>query len=226
MAFNQDKNATADGDTVKGKVIYLLVLVIVNQFAYPITQKGGLALILYQLLYASMFAAGIYVASDSPRHVFITASTAIFYLVIGTWYALDPTDTWKVLATYLALIPFLLTVIRVLLHYIFIAQTVTRDVLYAAICVYLLLGAAFVPLYGILETLWAGSFVDSASSGRPLGWQQLIYYSYVTLTTMGYGDILPVSWWARSFSSAEAVTGVLYLAILMARLVGVYMQDR
>lgn len=213
-------------DTVKGKVIYLLILVILNQFIYPITQQGGIYLILYQLLYASMFAAGIYIASDTRRHLIITASTAIIFLVFGIWYALDPTDTWKILATYFALIPFLATVITVLLHYIFLAKTVTRDVIYAAVSVYLLLGAIFVPLYGILETLWPGSFVDGAAPDGPVLWQQLIYYSYATLTTMGYGDVLPVSWWARSFASAEAVIGVLYLAILMARLVGLYTQKK
>lgn len=212
------------GDTVKGKVIYFLILVVLNQFIYPITQQGGLFLILYQFLYASMFAAGIYIVSDSRRHVLITASTAMIFLVFGFWYALNPTDEWKILATYLALIPFLGTVISVLLHYIFLAQAVTRDVIYAATSIYLLLGAIFVPMYGIVESLQPGSFVDSAAPDGPVLWQQLIYYSYATLTTMGYGDVLPVSWWARSLASAEAVIGVLYLAILMARLVGLYTQ--
>jgi hypothetical protein len=52
----------------------------------------------------------------------------------------------------------------------------------------------------------------------------LIYYSLTTLTTTGYGDILPVSPWARSLANAEMVIGVLYLAILMARLVSLYSQ--
>ena len=191
---------------------------------YPITQQGGIFLILYQFLYASMFAAGIYITSDSRRHVIITASTALTYLVFGFWYALDPTDEWKILTAYLALIPFLATVINVLVRYIFLARSVTRDVIYAAISIYLLLGAIFVPMYGILESLSPGSFVDGAAPDGPVSWQQLIYYSYATLTTMGYGDVLPVSWWARSFASAEAIVGVLYLAILMARLVGLYTQ--
>jgi hypothetical protein len=218
--------AIATKDTVKGKVIYLLILVSLNQIIYPITQQGGIYLLLYQFLYASMFAAGIYVASDTRYHLLITASTALIYLGFGIWYAFDPTDAWKILATYVALIPFLATVISVLLHYIFIARTVTRDVIYAAVSVYLLLGAMFVPMYGILETLWPGSFVDGSAPEGPVFWQQLIYYSYTTLTTVGYGDILPVTWWARSFANAEAVIGVLYLAILMARLVGLYAQEQ
>ncbi len=213
-------------DSVSGKVIYLLILVVLNQFIYPITQAGGLYLLLYQFLYASMFVAGIYVASDTRRHLIITASTAAIYLVFGVWYALDPTDQWKILTAYLALIPFLATVIWVLLRYIFSTRRVNRDVLYAAVAVYLLLGAIFVPMYGLLQTVRPGSFVDNTYPAGLVQWQQLLYYSYVTLTTVGYGDVLPVSWWARSLATAEAIIGVLYLAILMARLVGLYAQEK
>ena len=213
-------------DTVTGKVIYLLILVALNQFIYPITAWGGIYLLLFQFLYASMLVAGVVVASDTRRHMVITASTGFIYLAFGIWYALDPTDTWKVLTTYIALIPFLVTVTWVLLRYVFAARVVNRDVLYAATAIYLLLGAVFVPIYGLLETLWPGSLVDGAYPDASPQWQQIIYYSYATLTTMGYGDVLPVSWWARSIASAEAVIGVLFLAILMARLVGLYAQER
>jgi hypothetical protein len=140
-----------------------------------------------------MFAAGIYVASDTRRHLVTTSLTALIFLGFGIWHALVPSDDWKILAAYLALVLFLGTVIWVLLHYIFIANRVTTDVICAAICIYLLLGAFFVPLYGTLETLWPSSFVDGAAPDGPVLWQQLIYYSYATLTTMGYGDVLPVS---------------------------------
>lgn len=60
-------------DTVTGKVIYLLILVAINQFIYPITQRGGAFLLLYQFLYASMLVAGVVVASDTRRHMVITA---------------------------------------------------------------------------------------------------------------------------------------------------------
>ncbi|MCA9905846.1 MAG: two pore domain potassium channel family protein, partial [Anaerolineae bacterium] len=55
-----------------------------------------------------------------------------------------------------------------------------------------------------------------------LPWQHIAYYSAVTLTTMGYGDVLPVTAWARSLASLEAIIGVLYLTVVVARLVGLY----
>ncbi len=58
------------------------------------------------------------------------------------------------------------------------------------------------------------------SSGVPINWQQLFYYSYVTLTTVGYGDITPQGFYAQSFAIFEAMIGVLYTVILLSRLVG------
>lgn len=212
---------------VSGRVIYLLVLVAVLHFVYPITigASGPLPLILYNVLYSAMFVAGILVAGSDRRLRAITIMTAATYLLFAVLYALDPTNTIRVLITYLALIPFQATLIYVLVRYIFTAKHVNRDVLFAAINVYLLLAAIFVPIYGILELAQPGAFVDNAAPGAPVYWQQLIYYSLTTLTTTGYGDILPISPWARAVANAEAVIGVLFIAITMARLVGIYSHD-
>ena len=211
-------------DTVQGKIIYLLVLVIIVQFAYPITLRGGIFLIVYQLFYSAMFVAGMYLGRDSRRYLVITGTLAALFLGFGIAFALDPSATWKVLVTYLTLVPYLAMVNWVLLRYIFQATKVTNDVLYAATAVYLLLGALFVPIYGLLETINPGSFVDGAAPEAMVQWQQIIYFSYTTLTTVGYGDVLPVAPWARTLANLQGIIGVLYIAIMMARLVGVYSQ--
>jgi hypothetical protein len=85
------------------------------------------------------------------------------------------------------------------------------------IAAYPLLGVAWAEAFALLEALRPGSFsgaVGLAEGGR--GW---FYFSFVTLTTVGYGDILPVHPAARSLAMLEAVTGPLYNAILLARLV-------
>lgn len=216
-------------DTIHGRVLYLLVLVALLHSVYPITLTAQGAtytpgLVVYQLLYFLMILAGIWVAGDSPLHRGITVVSGAIYLVFGLLYALDPTDAIKILATYLALIVFQGTVLSVLVRYIFRARRVTRDVLFAAVTVYLLLGALFVPLYGLLDFAVPGSYLDNMAAASPLPWQTLIYYSFVTLTTAGYGDILPITPWARVLANIEMVAGVLYIAVLMARLVGLYAQ--
>ena len=54
-------------------------------------------------------------------------------------------------------------------------------------------------------------------SDAPLGWQQLLYFSYITLTSVGYGDILPTGFHAQAFAAFEAIVGVLYTVILLSR---------
>jgi hypothetical protein len=205
----------------------LLILVAALHFIYPVTLvPGGPVMIIgYNVLYTAMLLIGIVMAGDSRLHRWITVGTAVVYLAFSVWYALDPSDSWRVLVTYLALIPFQATMLLILLRYVFNARRITRDVLFAGVTVYLLLAALFVPLYGLVNSLLPGAFVDNASPGAAVVWQQLIYYSLTTLTTTGYGDVLPISPWARAFANAEMVIGVLYIAILMARLVSLYSNE-
>lgn len=218
--------ATPNTDTVRGKAGYLLAFVALAHFVYPITLDPGgtVALVLYNVLYSGMFIVGIIMARDSRRHLLVTLVTAAVYLAFSVWYSLDPASTWRIMMTYVALVPFQATILLILLRYVFRARRITRDVLYAGITVYLLLAVIFVPLYGLLNTQIPGAFVDNGT-GAAVSWQQLIYYSLTTLTTTGYGDVLPVSPWARSLANAEMVIGVLYIAILMARLVSLYSHE-
>lgn len=214
-------------DTVQGRVLYLLIFVGLLHFIYPITLNGAtFNLIAYQVLYTLMFIAGIWVASDSRWHLLLMLTLGVLWLTFAVAYALDPASSWKILATYAVLSPFQAMLNLILLQYIFKARVITRDVLYAAITVYILLAAMFVPIYGSLEILQPGSFIDNGRVGQPVFWQQFIYFSLTTLTTTGYGDIIPVSGWARAFANLEQVIGVLYIAMLMARLVSLYSSDK
>ncbi len=203
---------------VQGKVIYLLALIVLVQFAYPITAYGTLALIAYELLYASMIVVGILLGRDSRFHTVFLTITGILYLSDSLLYALHPGATWAVFLTYLALIPYLGMLLWILGRFLAAVQTITRDVLYAAVALYLLIGAIFVPIYGLLDVLLPGSFRDGTFPDAPAQWQQLIYFSYTTLTSSGYGDILPVSWWARSLANLEMIAGVFFITIVMSRL--------
>jgi hypothetical protein len=113
---------------------------------------------------------------------------------------------------------------------IFKKTVVTLDLIYGSICVYLLIGVVWGFAYSALENIFPGSFhfsftnveqVSSLSTNHiPL--MTYLYYSFVTLSTLGYGDITPVTRPAQSIATLEAITGQFYLAILVARLVGIY----
>ena len=209
-------------DTIKGRAIYVLILIVLLNVIYPITSNGNVtALIIYQILYAGLFVAGIFIASDSRAHLIWSASIAVVWLVVAILYALDPASFWKTQMTYFILLIFHITIIWVLMRFIFTSESVNADVIYAAAAVYFLLSFLFVPIYGMLEVAAPGSFVDN-TLGTAVSWQQLVYFSLITLSTAGYGDVLPASQWARMLAGLEVTIGVLYVAILMARLVSMY----
>ena len=173
-----------------------------------------------------MIAIGILLGRDSRFHTIFLSVTGLIYLLASLMYATNPNADWAVFMTYLALIPYLGMVLWILGRFLIIAQTINRDVIYAAIALYLLLGSIFVPLYGLLDFLTPGAFRDATFPDATVQWQQLVYYSYTTLTSTGYGEILPVSWWARSLANLEMVAGGLYITIVMSRLVGLYSHER
>ena len=107
------------------------------------------------------------------------------------------------------------------------AGPVTSNRLHAAVCGYLLIGLGWGLVFSTMEHVHPGTFLDasgnpSASHAVLAGFPHLTYFSFATLTTLGFGDIVPISPLARSLSALAAVTGQLYLALLVARLVGLH----
>jgi hypothetical protein len=100
---------------------------------------------------------------------------------------------------------------------------VTAGRLYTSVSLYLLLGFLWFALYNLLEAVQPGSFAETGQSNSAhLAYRTLLYFSLETLTTLGYGDILPLTPKARTLAVLEAATGVLYIAVTVARLVADY----
>lgn len=226
------QNLTAQD--VEGKMIYVLGIVVIVQFSFPITDNNNLlGLILYQILYVSFFGVGIMLSRHRPRLVRgLSVMSVLWVLATIFIYALNSSSIWALLIIYFVYEALLLSIVFILMEFIFQAKYITRGIIYAAIATYLLLGAIFVPIYGIIETITyvlsdgtVNAFVGSNIQSEILRWQDFQYYSYVTLTTVGYGDILPVTMVAKSAAIFEAVMGVMYVTIIMARLVSLYSAD-
>ena len=105
------------------------------------------------------------------------------------------------------------------------AQVINAEQIYAALSVYLLAGLFFGLLYWALELTWPGSFGE-ASPSTTFRLSTAIYFSFVTLATLGFGDVVPRTEAARGVAVLEAVGGQLYVAVTIARLVGAQLQGR
>ncbi len=101
------------------------------------------------------------------------------------------------------------------------AERVDADVVCGGVAVYIMIGLIWAVSYRVLEAGAPGSFASLWSDITKV-WNQFLYFSLTTLTTLGYGDIHPATPVAGVWSTLEAVTGVLYLAVFVARLVSLY----
>lgn len=117
----------------------------------------------------------------------------------------------------------IVTIDSVLAHAL-AARRVDTEVLAAAISAYILMGIGWAVVFTILESISPGSLNLKDNTGED-PWNTILYFSFATLTTLGYGDVAPLSLVARAWATIEAMGGTLYLAILIARLVSLYRAD-
>ena len=124
--------------------------------------------------------------------------------------------------SFAALFDFLLIAICCTLKLVVVGTDISANRLVGAVCIYLLLGVIRAVAYSFLEIIFPGSFQGFAPL-QDRGWDsECFYFSFVTMTTLGYGDITPISATARALAYMQAVFCQFYVAILVAGLVGAY----
>lgn len=107
-----------------------------------------------------------------------------------------------------------------LIRYMFADNWVTRDELFATGAAFTVVAWGFAYLYTATQIVWPGSFLGAIEPERPRTWMELLYLSTTTLTSTGLSDIVPVRSHSRSFVMIEQVGGMMYVALVVARLVG------
>lgn len=158
-------------------------------------------------------------------------SVMLFVILIGVYTALlvYETSLAVMVAVNFCAAAFMVIAIVSILSFILQQDSITLDGVAGGLCVYLLIGAVFMSIFVNVELLAPGSF-DFGIHGahpQPLELYDLLYfYSFVSLLTIGYGDILPLSNLAQTLSVLEGVIGQFYLVFCVAVLVGLYVQAR
>jgi voltage-gated potassium channel len=208
-----------------GRFTLLLATILILLITQPVFVGHALAQNVATATLSFVLVAALY-AFRSTRVYFVIA-LVLLVPSIGCRVALLFTSNPAVeLAGAISSCLFLAVTVVALVSRLFIVRSVTLDTISAAICAYLLTGVAFAYAFAVVELQHPGSFSATlfqrpAGSMAPLmaSLHSFIYYSFVCLTTTGFGDIAPVSEGARSLSVMESVFGQLYVAILIARLV-------
>jgi len=211
---------------MKGRLRYLAISMILLLVLLPLFEGGSITqIVVLNILISAICFFGIYAVSYSRRNLVIALAFGLPWFV-SSWmnlFARPPSLILGLIST-LSLMLFYLFTLTVILLFVLKATQVSEDVLFGSVSIYMLIGGTFNQVYVLIETLRPGSFfIDPAYNiGGVVDWADFIYYSFATLTTLGYGDIVPLTSPARSFAVLEAIVGVMYLAIIISRLVGMY----
>ena len=198
---------------------FLFLALIGYLMLLPFVERGSSMLVPF--LYVGVLYTVLNVL-DLPRTTFRIAmglgvlAVAVHALVV--WSGTDLLQSNALLFA-LFLLYFLFTVacLSVLGWRIFTERQVTGDTIRGGIAVYFLGGLAWAFLYDIMMVVDPQALRLAEATGQ---FSQIIYYSFVTMTTLGYGDIVPLSAVARTLAYMEAALGQIYVAVLIARLVG------
>lgn len=203
--------------------IYLLLALIIYLVALPIMDDLQIvpAGFVRPVAFSCLLAIGVWSLRDSVMTFRIGIGLAIVGIISNGVSVANDAPAYYYLSV-VTLFAFLVLSIRSALRQILFSVKIDANRLYGAVCVYLMLGVIWALMYSTLGHLDSGAFDGSLPSGSEDWNLEWIYYSFVTLTTLGYGDILPVTATARALAYSEAVVGVFYMAMLVAALVGSY----
>ena len=204
--------------TSKGRFIYLLIALLGYTVLLPFLTKIVALRIFTNILLTSILLAGIYATGQKKRELFIALALGI-PLFIAIWFDYFVTST---ILTFIASIGgclFFTYMIIIFFSFLFRTKEITSETIYAAIVVYLFMGVLWMFLYRILFIIDPDCFQIAQVKTRDPEFI-FVYFSFVTLTTLGYGDIIPLSDEAYALTILEAIVGQMYIAIMIARLVG------
>lgn len=157
------------------------------------------------------------------RRAFLVALALGLPSIGSVWLGVFEEDpSYQIVSAFLKAV-FWAYVLVVILSHLLRAREVTADTIMGAACAYFLIGLAWSFIFFALEALSPGSFSFARTDAIPPGTNVFIYFSFVTLATLGFGDITPVSNPARSLTILEAILGQLFVAITISILVGSYL---
>jgi len=210
----------------RGPYFILTVTLLLCTIAFPLGSRligtNVMQVMITALLIASMYAV------IERKWLFRTLLLVILPIILSNWFV-DPNESHKYLnwLTALATDAFLTTVLVVVFAHIVMSKRVTADLIFGSVAVYLLFGVVVALTFHFMNNVAPGSVIASVGVAETVAdrrdeFSELLYFSFVTLTSVGYGDLTPLESPARSVAMLEGVIGQLYIAILVAKLVGVY----
>ena len=208
-------------------LVSLLIIVLLYLGLIPMLKSFALQLIFK--FFAIVLGVIAVVSVRKSRNYILAISIFGFIEVMINWISIYYENKYMVLAGNTAAITFFSLLAISIINFIFREEKITWNIICGSIVIYFILGMMWAEIFTVVEILQPGSFSldqDHAIT-RIMNQDRVLdsalyftYFSYSTLTTLGYGDITPMTEHARYLSFLEAIMGQLYMIVLVARLVG------
>ena len=202
---------------MKSRFIYIIFAIMLVLLVYPFLRPAGMIGHFFSTFLVAMIplSSGLALTRDKKTATIILVIAAPFVILDGLNF-FSPHRLLMIAALSFATVLYFYIVI-LLTKCVLAIREVTVDLIYCAISIYLLIGMGWAGVYTILENISPGSFSGTPESG------DLLYFSFVTLTTVGYGDVLPLSVLGKRLAIVEGAMGSIYMAVIVAMIVGRYM---
>ncbi len=201
-----------------GRFLFLFISMVLMFVFRPFLEDYTGVRYLMGIFFLVIFISAVYAVSQKRSTLIIALFLFLLAEVFQLLSHLQDLPSLDILSNILGALLLAYTG-TIIFFYLFSEDKITGDMIMGAICLYFLMGLVWAFVYSTLEFFQPGSFQMPQGTVNKA---TFTYYSYVTLTTLGYGDITPISTPARSFALLEAMMGQLYLAVLIARLVGIH----
>lgn len=205
-----------------GPCTYLLLLLIGLISAFPYLEEGLLGRTALGILFSSVLLVGAFATPPKQRVFYLKLALALLGIILQ-WTALWTANLTTLKIAGITYATSLIISIAAVLRYVLKRGQITADKLHGALAGYIMIAFAWAFIYALTEITATSSFgpgrLDFTQPGTLF---KLIYFSFTTLTTTGYGDIVPLTNHARSMVMIEEFTGVFYVGVLIARLAGLY----
>ena len=203
----------------------LLGLQVLAVLAYPFLDDNVAGRAVLGAVQVGVVLVAAWAVRRTPTLSWVALLLAGQAMVLSVLEALTDDAGWVVLSSALFHVPFYLFVSYAMIRYLFHDDRVTRDELFATGAAFTVVAWAFAYVYAAAQVVWPGSFVGYSGDGeRP--WFELLYLSFTTLTSVGLSDVAPIDDHARSLVMLEQLAGVFYVALVVARLVGLTARGR
>jgi hypothetical protein len=198
--------------------LFSVVLLLIGAVSFvPATDHGRLVVNVVNMFLLIATVAAVGRTSFSFVVALLLAAPAVAFQYLGLWH--DSDREMMLSWTFCATLYFLS--LAYLVRYVFQPRIMTQDKLFGAAAAYLLIGVLWAYLYAIIGYFYPQSYMVVGQPGR-LVYADALYLSITVLTSTGFGDVTPLTHQARGACMIEQITGALFVAILIARLAGVY----